>query len=126
MNCGNCIGVQEAWEAAGGNPGIKAAVDAVTTGAVEGEPVAWARPDLLERLGSPIAYSAVTELLKKQKDGYMPLYAHPASEPKAMPLTENRIREHFETHAKYALEGKKLYWEDALRFAVALLADRVS
>ena len=65
-------------------PSPKPAVDALTTGAVEGEPVAWARPDLLERLGSPIAYSAVTELLKKQKDGYMPLYTHPASEQKAL------------------------------------------
>jgi len=102
----------------------QAAVDALTTGAVEGEPVAWARPDLLERLGSPIAYSAVTELLKKQKDGYMPLYAHPASEPKA--LTKVMIGKAWRNCG--ALSDSPPDW--ALAFAQnilrALLADRVS
>jgi hypothetical protein len=32
------------------------------------------------------------------------------------------IRECFETHAIYALEGKKMYWKQALPFARALLA----
>lgn len=37
-------------------------------------------------------------------------------------LTDAEIMEHFETHAIYALEGKKLYWGQALPFARAILA----
>ncbi|MEM5371318.1 hypothetical protein V4C53_35535 [Paraburkholderia azotifigens] len=63
--------------------GERAALSARASDAAAGEPMAWARPDLPERLSSPIAYSAVTELLKNPKDGYIPLYTHPACEPKA-------------------------------------------
>jgi len=45
----------------------------------------------------------------------------PAS-PAASVLTDGQIKEHFDSHALYALEGSKLYWDDALAFARALLA----
>jgi len=51
----------------------------------------------------------------------VPLYATPAS-PVASVLTDGQIKEHFDSHARYALEGSKLYWDDALAFARALLA----
>jgi len=47
--------------------------------------------------------------------------ATPAS-PVASVLTDGQIKEHFDSHARYALEGSKLYWDDALAFARALLA----
>jgi hypothetical protein len=52
------------------------------------------------------------------------LAAAPVSAPVADSgaMTDEHIREHFETHASYALEGKKLYWNGALSFAHALLA----
>jgi len=42
--------------------------------------------------------------------------------PAASVLTDGQIKEHFDSHARYALEGSKLYWDDALAFARALLA----
>jgi len=105
------ITIQEAWEAAGGNPGIKAtrdelltalrqldevcdaapspkpAVDALTTGAV-----AYTSPDRLARIAKNASHvdtmwgSALT--LEGEN---VPLFLHPASEPQSDALTTGAV-----------------------------------
>lgn len=75
------------------------------------KPVAWARADVPDRLGSRTAYSVTTELLKSPKDGYIPLYASPAID--AAPENAQAV----------ALSERITQLQNALETALEFIAD---
>ncbi|MCA7962540.1 hypothetical protein LGM54_06180 [Burkholderia cenocepacia] len=80
------------------------------------KPFAWIRASVPERLASPIAYSASTELLKNPKDGYLPAYLAPVQASKSAVLPSGYALVPIVPTKKMIDEAKRYTWiaeEDA-------------